>query len=108
MLLLCQRLRKGINNVIVCMYFAYFHISSIYNLWNEMEAPKNMFRSLMRSGFLCLHNGSIVITMEFYSIRLLEMTKGMSQLETTGPAWADYLGWDQISTERLAELLAYV
>ncbi|KAK8518022.1 hypothetical protein V6N12_033014 [Hibiscus sabdariffa] len=21
------------------------------------------------------------------------MTKGMSQLETTGPAWADYLGW---------------
>ncbi|KAK8713454.1 hypothetical protein V6N13_148671 [Hibiscus sabdariffa] len=36
------------------------------------------------------------------------MTKGMSQLETTSPAWADYLGWDQISAERLAELLAYV
>ncbi|KAK8672045.1 hypothetical protein V6N13_110421 [Hibiscus sabdariffa] len=31
----------------------------------------------------------------------------MSQLETTGPALADYLGWDQISAERLAELLAY-
>ncbi|KAK8659459.1 hypothetical protein V6N13_029660 [Hibiscus sabdariffa] len=36
------------------------------------------------------------------------MTKGMSQLETTGPALADYLGWNQISAERLAELLAYV
>ncbi|KAL4313371.1 hypothetical protein GQ457_01G023110 [Hibiscus cannabinus] len=36
------------------------------------------------------------------------MTKGMSQLDTTGPALADYLGWDQISAERLAELLAYV
>ncbi|KAK9007227.1 hypothetical protein V6N11_051056 [Hibiscus sabdariffa] len=23
------------------------------------------------------------------------MTKGMSQLETTGPAWADYLGWSR-------------
>ncbi|KAK8516143.1 hypothetical protein V6N12_013550 [Hibiscus sabdariffa] len=36
------------------------------------------------------------------------MTKGMSQLETTGPALADYLGRNQISAERLAELLAYV
>ncbi|KAL4271869.1 hypothetical protein GQ457_13G014150 [Hibiscus cannabinus] len=36
------------------------------------------------------------------------MTKGMSQLETTGSALADYLGWKQISAERLAELLAYV
>ncbi|KAL4335117.1 hypothetical protein GQ457_07G005930 [Hibiscus cannabinus] len=36
------------------------------------------------------------------------MTKGMSRQETTGPAWADYLGWNQISAERLAELLAYL
>ncbi|KAL4272205.1 hypothetical protein GQ457_13G013760 [Hibiscus cannabinus] len=36
------------------------------------------------------------------------MTKGMSRQETTGPALADYLGWNQISAERLAELLAYV
>ncbi|KAL4366381.1 hypothetical protein GQ457_05G022390 [Hibiscus cannabinus] len=33
------------------------------------------------------------------------MTKGMSRQETTGPALADYLGWNQISAERLAELL---
>ncbi|KAL4280389.1 hypothetical protein GQ457_03G030220 [Hibiscus cannabinus] len=33
---------------------------------------------------------------------------GMSRQETTGPALADYLGWNQISAERLAELLAYV
>ncbi|KAL4290237.1 hypothetical protein GQ457_14G002510 [Hibiscus cannabinus] len=36
------------------------------------------------------------------------MTKGMSRQETTGPALADYLDWDQISAEHLAELLAYV
>ncbi|KAL4323165.1 hypothetical protein GQ457_11G021790 [Hibiscus cannabinus] len=36
------------------------------------------------------------------------MTKGMSRQETTGPALVDYLGWDQISAERLAELLAYL
>ncbi|KAL4335401.1 hypothetical protein GQ457_07G008140 [Hibiscus cannabinus] len=31
-----------------------------------------------------------------------------SIFDTTGPALADYLGWNQISVERLAELLAYV
>ncbi|KAL4304242.1 hypothetical protein GQ457_10G018180 [Hibiscus cannabinus] len=36
------------------------------------------------------------------------MTKGMSRQETTGPTLADYLGWNQISAERLAELLAYM
>ncbi|KAL4363015.1 hypothetical protein GQ457_04G024850 [Hibiscus cannabinus] len=36
------------------------------------------------------------------------MTKGMSRLETTGLALADFLGWIQISVERLADLLAYV
>ncbi|KAK8691126.1 hypothetical protein V6N13_074645 [Hibiscus sabdariffa] len=68
MLLLCQRLRQGINNVVICVYFAYFHISSIYDLSNEMEASKIVFGSLMRSGFLCLRNGSIVVTIEFYNI----------------------------------------
>ncbi|KAL4282545.1 hypothetical protein GQ457_16G018340 [Hibiscus cannabinus] len=36
------------------------------------------------------------------------MKKGMSRQETTGPALADYLGWNQISAEHLAELLSYV
>ncbi|KAL4324441.1 hypothetical protein GQ457_11G021950 [Hibiscus cannabinus] len=36
------------------------------------------------------------------------MKKGMSRLETMGPASTDYLGWNQISTEHLAELLAYL
>ncbi|KAL4332981.1 hypothetical protein GQ457_07G008240 [Hibiscus cannabinus] len=36
------------------------------------------------------------------------MTKGMSRLETTGPALADLFGWIQILAERLAELLTYV
>ncbi|KAK8670845.1 hypothetical protein V6N13_037459 [Hibiscus sabdariffa] len=69
MLLLCQRLRQGINDVVICVYLAYFHISSIYDLSHEMEAPKNVFGSLMRSGFLCLRNGSIVVTVELHSIR---------------------------------------
>ncbi|KAK8686031.1 hypothetical protein V6N13_125059 [Hibiscus sabdariffa] len=34
-----------------------------------MGVAENMFGSLMRSGFLCLRNGSIVVTIEFYSIR---------------------------------------
>ncbi|KAK8557922.1 hypothetical protein V6N13_008748 [Hibiscus sabdariffa] len=69
MLLLCQRLRQGISDVVICVYLAYFHISSIYDLSYEMEAPKNVFGSLMRSGFLCLRNGSIVVTIELHSIR---------------------------------------
>ena len=65
MLLLCQSLRQGIGDVVVRVYFTYFHISSFYDLSYEMEASKNMFGSLMRPGFLCLRNGSIVITTEF-------------------------------------------
>ena len=68
MLLLCQRLGQGINNVIICMYSAYLYIPSIDNLSNKMVAPKYMFGSLVRSGFFSLCNGSIVITSEFYSI----------------------------------------
>ncbi|KAL4364181.1 hypothetical protein GQ457_04G021280 [Hibiscus cannabinus] len=68
-LLLCQRLPQGISDVVVCVYFAYLHISLIYDLTAEMEVPKNVFGSLMRSGFLCLCNGSIVVKIEIYNIR---------------------------------------
>ncbi|KAK8985061.1 hypothetical protein V6N11_076753 [Hibiscus sabdariffa] len=68
-LLLCQRLRQGISDVVVRVYFTYLHISSIYDLPDEMEAPKNVFGSLMRSGFLCLRNCSNVVTIEIHSIR---------------------------------------
>ncbi|KAK8700447.1 hypothetical protein V6N13_018843 [Hibiscus sabdariffa] len=64
-----MRLRQGISDVVVRMYFTYLHISSIYDLTDEMEAPKNVFGSLMRSVFLCLRNGSIVVTIEIHSIR---------------------------------------
>ncbi|KAK8562190.1 hypothetical protein V6N12_049237 [Hibiscus sabdariffa] len=63
------RLRQGICDVVVNVYFTYLHISSVYDLPDEMEAPKNVFGSLMRSGFLCLRNGSIVVTTEIHSIR---------------------------------------
>ncbi|KAL4273459.1 hypothetical protein GQ457_13G013730 [Hibiscus cannabinus] len=36
------------------------------------------------------------------------MTKGMPRIETTGPALAEISTGNQISVERLAELLAYV
>ncbi|KAK8600564.1 hypothetical protein V6N12_050417 [Hibiscus sabdariffa] len=55
---------KGLTMLSSVFTFSYFHISS-----DEMEAPKNVFGSLMRSGFLCLCNGSIVITIELQSIR---------------------------------------
>ncbi|KAK8696739.1 hypothetical protein V6N13_001868 [Hibiscus sabdariffa] len=71
MLLLCRRLRQGISNVVICVYLSYFHISS-----DEMEVAKNMIGSLMRSRFLCLHNGSIVITTEFLASDMLEITLG--------------------------------
>ncbi|KAK8619619.1 hypothetical protein V6N13_135901 [Hibiscus sabdariffa] len=64
-----MRLHQGISDVLVRMYFTYLHLSSIYDLTDEMEAPKNVFGSLMRSGFLCLRNGSIVVTIEIHSIR---------------------------------------
>ncbi|KAK8634937.1 hypothetical protein V6N13_022817 [Hibiscus sabdariffa] len=63
-----QRLRQGISDVVILMNFAYLHISSVYDLSYKVEAPKNVFGSLMRSGFLCLRNGSIVITIELQSI----------------------------------------
>ncbi|KAK8685909.1 hypothetical protein V6N13_124941 [Hibiscus sabdariffa] len=63
------RLRQGISDVVIRMNFAYLHISSVYDLSYEVEAPKNVFGSLMRFGFLCLRNGSIVITIELQSIR---------------------------------------
>ncbi|KAK9003802.1 hypothetical protein V6N11_018698 [Hibiscus sabdariffa] len=59
-----RRLRLGISDVFICMNFAYLHISSVYDLSYEVEAPKNVFGSLMCSGFLCLRNGSIVVTIE--------------------------------------------
>ncbi|KAK8559165.1 hypothetical protein V6N12_042447 [Hibiscus sabdariffa] len=61
-LLLCQRHRQGINNVIIRVYLSYYHISP-----DDMEALKNVFGSSMRSRFLCLRNGSI--TMKFYRVR---------------------------------------
>ncbi|KAK8681152.1 hypothetical protein V6N13_053559 [Hibiscus sabdariffa] len=36
--------------------------------------------------FYFFYNGALIFCFDW-------MTKGMSQLETTGPAWADYLGW---------------
>ncbi|KAK8597227.1 hypothetical protein V6N12_065700 [Hibiscus sabdariffa] len=66
-----KRLRQGISNVVICVYLSYFHISS-----DEMEVAKNMIGSLMRSRFLCLHNGSIVITTEFLASDMLEITLG--------------------------------
>ncbi|KAK8652050.1 hypothetical protein V6N13_061074 [Hibiscus sabdariffa] len=117
MLMLCERPRQGINNFVIHAYFLYFHILS-----DEMEALKNLFGSMMRSGFLCLRNGSIVVTIEFYSIQgyrfgrlerslgssgkgfnnLLEQDdKGDVSAETTGPAPAEVSAGIQISAERL-------
>ncbi|KAK8685971.1 hypothetical protein V6N13_124999 [Hibiscus sabdariffa] len=44
MLLLCQALRQGINNVVIHVILLCFHISS-----DEMELLTSMFGSLMRS-----------------------------------------------------------
>ncbi|KAK8560224.1 hypothetical protein V6N12_013024 [Hibiscus sabdariffa] len=59
MLLLCQALRQGINNVVIHVILLYFHISS-----DEMEVFKSVFGSLMRSWvplfpqrLHCYHNG---------------------------------------------------
>ncbi|KAK8619734.1 hypothetical protein V6N13_136014 [Hibiscus sabdariffa] len=59
MLLLCQALRQGINNVVIHVILLCFHVSS-----DEMEVLKSMFGSLMRSWvplfpqrLHCYHNG---------------------------------------------------
>ncbi|KAK8690667.1 hypothetical protein V6N13_074198 [Hibiscus sabdariffa] len=45
------------------------HIST-----SPRSMPKNVFGLLMRSGFLCLRNGSIVVTIEIYNIDMLGIT----------------------------------
>ncbi|KAK8640418.1 hypothetical protein V6N13_008172 [Hibiscus sabdariffa] len=59
MLLLCQALCQGINNVVIDVILLYFHISS-----DKMDVLKSMFGSLMRSWvplfpqrLHCYHNG---------------------------------------------------
>ena len=39
-----------LNDVVVRIYYAYFHISSIYDLSFVMEASKNMFGSFDETG----------------------------------------------------------
>ncbi|KAK8597226.1 hypothetical protein V6N13_001867 [Hibiscus sabdariffa] len=64
MLLLCQALRQGINNVVIRVYLSYSHISS-----DEMEALKSVFGSFDEIWVSLLMQSSIVATTEFYSIR---------------------------------------
>ncbi|KAL4271170.1 hypothetical protein GQ457_13G016330 [Hibiscus cannabinus] len=46
--------------------------------------------------FYFFYNGASIFCFDW-------MTKGMSRQETTSPALADYLSWNQISVEHLAE-----
>ncbi|KAK9019083.1 hypothetical protein V6N11_034122 [Hibiscus sabdariffa] len=59
MLLLCQALRQGINNVVIHVYLSYSHILS-----DEMEALKSVvgsfdeiWVSLLMQSLHCYHNG---------------------------------------------------
>ena len=64
MLLLRKRLCQWVSNIVKCRYSAYFHISSIYYLSNEVITPKYVFGSLVRSRLLGLCDSTIVITIE--------------------------------------------
>ncbi|KAK9031836.1 hypothetical protein V6N11_056122 [Hibiscus sabdariffa] len=56
-------------------------------------------------GCVLMQEGRVVA---YALIACVEMTKGMSRIETTGPALVEISAGIQISTERLAMLLAYV
>ncbi|KAL4303606.1 hypothetical protein GQ457_10G000270 [Hibiscus cannabinus] len=69
--------------------------------FNFVENP-----SIGKSGSLLLIWDSSKFKMEKCHVNV-RMTKGMSRMETTGPALAEISAGIQISAERLAVLLAY-
>ena len=50
--------------IVLSRNLAYFHISSLDDLSNEMKSPKYVFGSLVRPGLLVLCDGPVVITMK--------------------------------------------
>ena len=67
-LLLGKRLSQRINNVLISEHFLYDYISPTNDFSNKVVSSKYVFRCLMRPWFLCLLNGSIVITIQRYWI----------------------------------------
>ena len=67
-LLLGQCLSERICKILFSGYSFYLYIFPFYDFSNYMESPKYMFESLMRPWFLCLCNGSIVVTVHGYWI----------------------------------------
>jgi len=68
MLQLGQCLSERICKILFSEYSFYLYIFHFYDFSNQMESPKYMFGSLMRPWFLCLCNGSIVVTIQGYWI----------------------------------------
>ncbi|KAK8631620.1 hypothetical protein V6N13_028403 [Hibiscus sabdariffa] len=69
MLLLCQWLHQGINNVVIRVYLSYSYISSY-----EMEALKNVFGSSMRSGFFACAMAPFSLQQSSTTSDMLEIT----------------------------------
>ena len=61
-----EHLHERICHIVICGHSFNFHIIMCYYLSNQMITPEYMLRSLMRPLFLCLCNGSIVVTINSY------------------------------------------
>ena len=68
-LLLGKLLSQKISNVFIGGHFLYDYITPINDFSNWVVFSEYMFGSLMRPWFFCLHNGSIVITIQRYWIK---------------------------------------
>ena len=66
--ILGEHFRERVCHIIICWHSFHFHIISCYYLPDEMITPEYMLGSLMRPRFLCLCNGSIVVTINSYWI----------------------------------------
>ena len=67
-LLFWKWLSQRINNVLINGHFLYDYIMPTNDLSNQVVTSEYVFGSLMRPWFLCLSNGSIVITIQRYWI----------------------------------------
>ena len=69
-----EHFRERVCHIVICWHSFHFQIITRYYLPDEMITPEYMLGSLMRWWFLCLHNGSIVVTINSFGSVMEETT----------------------------------
>ena len=69
-----KRLSQRVCNIQIRMYFAYLYVSHLDLIPDGVEASLDVFGSLVKSGFLCQANCSIIVTKKIIGPDALGMT----------------------------------